>query len=36
MIGGWIADVLDDIGNAAVQADVKAKAAELAGKFLVP
>ena len=36
LIGGWIADILDDITNVAVQADVKAKAAALTAKFLVP
>ncbi len=36
LIGGWIADILDDITNTAVQAEVKAKAAALTAKFLVP
>ena len=36
LIGGWIADILEDISNAAVQAEVKAKAAVLTAKFLVP
>ena len=35
-IGGWIADVLDDITNVKVQAKVKAKAKALTAKFLVP
>ncbi len=35
-IGGWIADVLDDITNVKVQAKVKTKAAALTAKFLVP
>ena len=36
LIGGWIADILCDISNTAVQADVKAKAKELTSRFLVP
>jgi glycine hydroxymethyltransferase len=36
LIGSWIADVLDDITNTDVQAAVKAKAAELTARFLVP
>ena len=36
LIGGWIADILEDITNTAVQAEVKAKAAALTAKFLVP
>lgn len=35
-IGTWIADVLDDITNVAVQEAVKAKARALTAKFLVP
>ena len=35
-IGSWIADVLDDITNLSVQAEVKAKAKALTAKFLVP
>ena len=36
LIGGWIADILDNITNTTVQAEVKAKAAALTAKFLVP
>jgi len=36
MIGTWIADVLEDITNVKVQQEVKAKAAALTAKFLVP
>ena len=36
LIGTWIADVLDDISNTSVQAEVKAKAAALTARFLVP
>ena len=36
LIGGWIADILEDISNVAVQAEVKAKAAVLTARFLVP
>ena len=35
-IGGWIADVLDDITDVKVQAKVKAKAKALTARFLVP
>ena len=35
-IGTWIADVLDDVTNAQVQARVKREAAELVAKFPVP
>ena len=35
-IGGWIADVLDDIADAGVAARVKARAAELVAGFPVP
>ena len=36
LIGGWIADILCDISNVAVQAEVKAKAKTLTSRFLVP
>ena len=36
MIGTWIADVIEDISNVQVQQEVKAKAAALTAKFLVP
>ena len=36
LIGTWIADVLDDISNVAVQERVKAAARDLVAKFLVP
>jgi len=36
MIGTWIADVLEDITNVKVQEEVKAKAAALTARFLVP
>ena len=36
MIGTWIADVLEDIADVKVQQAVKAKAAALTAKFLVP
>jgi len=36
LIGGWIADIIEDIGNTAVQSEIKAKAAALTAKFLVP
>ena len=36
LIGGWIADVLDDINNVSVQQKVKAEAARLTARFLVP
>ena len=36
MIGTWIADVLEDISDVSVQQAVKAKAAALTAKFLVP
>jgi glycine hydroxymethyltransferase len=36
LIGGWIADVLDDINNVSVQQKVKAEAAKLTARFLVP
>ena len=36
LIGGWIADILADITDTAVQAEVKAKAAALTARFLVP
>ena len=35
-IGGWIADVLDDITDVKVQAKVKAKAKALTARFFVP
>ena len=36
MIGGWIADILSDIGNVELQARIKVQAAELAAEFPVP
>ena len=36
LIGGWIADILSDISNTALQAEIKAKAKELTAKFPVP
>ena len=36
LIGGWIADILSDISNTALQAEVKEKAKALTAKFLVP
>ena len=36
LIGGWIADILADISNTAVQEEVKAKAKALTARFLVP
>ena len=36
LIGDWIADILCDISNVAVQAEVKAKAKTLTSRFLVP
>ncbi len=36
LIGSWIADILTDISNTAVQAEVKAKAKALTARFLVP
>jgi glycine hydroxymethyltransferase len=36
LIGGWIADVLADINDVAVQQKVKAEAAKLTARFLVP
>ncbi len=36
LIGSWIADILTDISNTAVQAEVKAKAKALTSRFLVP
>ena len=36
LIGSWIADILTDITNTAVQAEVKAKAKALTARFLVP
>jgi glycine hydroxymethyltransferase len=36
MIGTWIADVLEDISDVSAQQAVKAKAAELTARFLVP
>ena len=36
LIGGWIADILSDIGNTELQARIKVQAAELAAQFPVP
>ena len=36
LIGGWIADILTDISNTAVQAEIKEKAKALTARFLVP
>ena len=36
MIGGWIADILDDISNMATRERVRAQAKELTQRFLVP
>jgi glycine hydroxymethyltransferase len=35
-IGTWIADVLGDLANTALQARVRGEAAQLAGAFKVP
>ena len=35
-IGGWIADILSDITNTALQQKVKAEAAKLVANFPVP
>jgi glycine/serine hydroxymethyltransferase len=35
-IGTWIADILGDVTNTELQTKVRAEAAELAGRFLVP
>ncbi len=36
LIGGWIADILSDISNTALQAEIKEKAKALTAQFLVP
>jgi glycine hydroxymethyltransferase len=36
IIGGWIADILSDVENTALQAEIKEKAKELTKQFLVP
>ena len=36
LIGGWIADILSDISNVALQAEIKAKAKALTAQFPVP
>jgi glycine/serine hydroxymethyltransferase len=36
LIGGWIADILSDISNTTLQAEVKAKAKALTAQFPVP
>jgi glycine hydroxymethyltransferase len=36
IIGGWIADILSDVENTTLQAEIKEKAKELTKQFLVP